>query len=349
MRRIATAIIAALLVVLVFSAVIVGAALRMPTLDGASWARTFLLFAGLLVVVSIIAGLLPWRELRRAALDRDALAQALASRRAPVEGGTFPELARRTAAILQENRELAARAAQVAAGTDREDRLAAIGRLAAGLAHELRNPLTTVIGMAALARETCTDDRLARDLAAIEAEARRCEAISESILSFSRTPRLNLSPTRLRTLFDRPPQGLRVDYQEDPEAAVIVSDEILLGRVIANLLANAKEAGAGKVTVRIARCGTTVKITVADDGRGIPAVLLEQLFDAFTTTKTGGLGLGLAISRGILAAHGGDVTVRNRLEGGAEFTLTLPVSGPAGSPSDAAPLPPLVASPGKVV
>lgn len=328
MRRIGTAVIAALALLLIFALVAVGASLRMPALAGGSWVRVVLLFAVLLGIVTVIAGLLPWRVLRAAARERDALGEALAARRDPAVGAVFPEVARRASALLAENRELAARATELSSGVDREERLAAIGRLAAGLAHELRNPLTTVIGMAALARERCGEDALARDLAAIEAEARRCEAISESILAFSRTPRIQAAPVRIEDLLVRPMEGLEVSFEATAEARSVVADSILLGRVFANLMANAREAGAGAIRVRAERTGSLVRIAFADDGRGIPAALLEHLFDAFATTKSGGLGLGLAICRGIVSAHGGELSARNRPEGGAEFLITLPVAGP---------------------
>lgn len=337
MRRLGTSVVAAIILIIVFAAVAIGASLSVSGLHGAMFARAFLLFVVTLLVVAAAAILIPLRAIRALAHDRQQLITALAERRTVSVSGPLAGLSRLSNALVEENRDLAVRVARASTGADREERLAAIGRLAAGLAHELRNPLTSVIGLCALARESCEDDRLCRDLKAIESEARRCEAISESILAFSRTPRLNLGPVDLASFFVASstegdvlgggilPAGLTIRLDVAPEAARFIGDVTLLGRVFTNLLANARDAGATSVEVRARRSGAMLKIDVLDDGRGIPAAMLDQLFDAFATSRAGGLGLGLPISRGIVTAHGGTLAARNRPEGGADFVMELPV------------------------
>ena len=276
----------------------------------------FLLFESALFSLPIV---LARRQARR---DAD-LASALRDRRALVPGAH--ELAGPLNELLRDLGSAENRSAALAQQVNREERLAELGRFASGLAHEIRNPITNVIGYAQLVLEKRQEDEtLVADLKTIITEARRCEAITDSILSFSRAPRLSREPVALADLLP-PAPGLRLDLSVKENAGTLVADRVLLSRVIANLVSNAAEAGAKRLAITAERRGASLRWCFADDGPGIPVSLRESLFEPFATAKRGGLGLGLAIARGIVMAHGGTLTARNRAEGGAEFELELPV------------------------
>ncbi len=210
------------------------------------------------------------------------------------------------------------------------EKLAGIGRLAAGVAHELNNPLQVILGYVSLNRDL-PDRRLAEQLAAIEEEALRSKDIVEGLLELSR-PVLAPAPVDLRALCESVSGRLRVSAQ--PETlrlsvdgdALALADRQKLRQVVFNLMKNAAEAAgpAGDVSVRIAPAGEMVEVAVSDSGPGIAPQARARMFEPFFTTKPSGTGLGLAVSRAIARAHGGDIEVDNRGSGGAIFTLRLP-------------------------
>lgn len=310
MNRSSTAVLAFFFIFLLFASVALWVALRMPALEPAQFARAFTTMVCLLLLVGAAAIFLPLSILRR---ERDAV----------------NDLTRRIGAGDEERARLLARADDRQAKGDRDERLAALGRFASGLAHEIRNPITNVIGYAALLRERCTDENLRGDLKIIEEEARRCESVTDSILAFSRTPRIANETVDIASVF-APPSG---EIKIVENAARIEGDKTLLRQVAENLFRNAADAGAKKIDVRVKRAGTHVVIRITDDGKGIPVHLLERIFEPFATARKGGLGLGLALARGVIAAHGGAIKARNRPEGGAEFEITLPVRRPSTPPA----------------
>jgi signal transduction histidine kinase len=212
------------------------------------------------------------------------------------------------------------------------EKLAGIGRLASGVAHELNNPLQVMLGYLSLNRDP-PDPRLREQLAAVEAEALRCREIVDGLLELTR-PAFSVSaaPVDLRRLCEDVSGGLRVSVQ--PRAvrlsmrggAVALADRSKLRQVVFNLMKNAVEAAApeGDVDVLIGASGDSVELTVRDTGPGIAKEARQRVFEPFYTTKPGGTGLGLAVSRAIARAHGGDIDVRNGDSGGAVFTLRLP-------------------------
>jgi signal transduction histidine kinase len=256
----------------------------------------------------------------------EALKNALRLQRPVTSADEFGDLALQVNALIAELGRRRAENRDETTARDRDERLAELGRFAAGIAHEIRNPITNVIGFAALLRERCENEETRRDLIAIEEEARRCEAITDSITAFSRVPTIRAEPVELAELIVAP-ANLEVAIEAVEEARRVMADRILLRRVFDNLLVNARDAGARRVAVRVERLGARARILFSDDGRGIPAAIVERLFEPFATSRPGGLGLGLAIARGIVAAHGGELGARNRPEGGAEFEMTLPVGG----------------------
>jgi signal transduction histidine kinase len=234
----------------------------------------------------------------------------------------------------------------------RSQKLAAVGLLAAGIAHEINNPLSGVVGYARLLldRRDLAGD-LREKVEKIAASGERCRKIVEGVLLFSR--QRDGGPRRradLRQLIDRVVgigeyqwrmNNVRVLREGDAEAFV-EADTDQLEQVVLNLLSNAVDAMPRGGTVHLGlrrRPDGWVEMTVADEGPGIPEEIQARIFDPFFSTKEigKGTGLGLAISYGIVQDHGGDIVVRSQPGRGATFTVRLPpmgrppVPGPAGS------------------
>ncbi len=273
----------------------------------------------------------------------------------------------------------------------RNEQLAAVGRLAAGLAHELRNPLMSMKLIVQTAAERCRgqspvsvspeepccpdsrdadatcDHLLPRDLTVLEEEIVRLEKMLQMFLDFARPPRPEKHRVDVGLVIDctldfiRPRaerQGVTLHGPSLDDPLWILADESQMRQVLLNLLLNALDAlpGGGNVWVQVALGGHLpsakgsesvahpyeptrppgangdvadvgsphVEIRVADDGKGLSVEDAERIFDPFVSTKPMGIGLGLSICRRIVESHEGEITVRNRPAGGAEFTIQLP-------------------------
>jgi two-component system, NtrC family, sensor histidine kinase PilS len=228
------------------------------------------------------------------------------------------------------------------------DRLAAIGRLAAGLAHEIRNPIGSIRGSVEVLRESLNpeeDDRRLMDIVLRESD--RLDAIIRDFLQFSRPPHLVRVPTDLSAMLDeillmlghqgraQGTEGPAVQIRRDTsEPAVKVEvDPAQMRQALWNLCLNAVEAmpqgGELRVGVRAAsseRGRPVLEITVEDTGVGIAAAELTQVFEPFFTTKPQGTGLGLAIAHRIVEDHGGEIRVQSEPWRGSRFTISLPLS-----------------------
>lgn len=221
----------------------------------------------------------------------------------------------------------------------RADQLKAVGQLAAGAAHELRNPLTAIKMLIQANREDADQNQLpSEDLEIIEGEVRRMERCLHTFLDFARPPqptleKLDLSNvvTKVFALLAGRARHQRVTLQCDPpgEPLLLEADPEQVQQVLVNLVLNSLDAlpNGGEVRVRMSQPHRgVVAVRVCDTGPGIPAHLMPRLFEPFVSSKDTGLGLGLVVSRRIAEAHGGNLQAANRSEGGACFELRLPVA-----------------------
>ncbi|QEL14092.1 sensor histidine kinase [Limnoglobus roseus] len=230
----------------------------------------------------------------------------------------------------------------------RAERLAAVGQLAAGMAHEIRNPLTSVILLIETARRDRTAGGLTEeDFTLIEGELHRIEQSLQQFLDYARPPELrraNVRPSEIvrtalalaRGRIEQQRVDVRFDAGED---LVIEADADQLRQVVLNLLLNALDVmphgGTLSLGVKSRPDWGTIELAVSDTGPGIRADILPRLFEPFLTAKETGLGLGLVVSRRIVEDHHGTLTGSNRPEGGACFVVQLPV--PTDRSADAQP------------
>jgi two-component system NtrC family sensor kinase len=221
------------------------------------------------------------------------------------------------------------------------ERLAAMGQMIAGVAHELNNPLTAILGVTELLRDQSTDERKSRQLDLAHRQARRAAHIVQSLLVFSRpsTPRntlLHLPDLVLRTLqlheHSLHANHIQVDVSARHDLPTVQGDANQLTQVFLNLIVNAEQAinevrDHGNLRIRLGVVGDRVLITFQDDGVGIRRELLPRIFDPFFTTKRPGrgTGLGLSICLAIIREHNGDISAQPQPDGGSVFTVTLPV------------------------
>ena len=294
---------------------------------------------GLAVTISTVVTLRPLRRLHDGA--RRVAAGDYASyiaERGPTE---VAELAREfnsmARAVQERERELV-----------RSERLAAVGKMAAMITHEVRNPLSSIgLNTELLVDELGADADEARALCqAITREVDRLTAITEEYLAFARLPKPKIAAEPVNAMVSALAQFVRLDLGTrgvelatdlDADDPVALVDAAQIRQCLVNLVRNATEAVAvkgrhledakGVVTLRTRRTGDRVAIEVEDDGVGIPPDVLPRLFDQFFSTKDGGSGLGLALTQQIVKDHGGDLRVASAVGRGTTFTLSVPRAG----------------------
>jgi len=235
------------------------------------------------------------------------------------------------------------------------ERLAAMGQMIAGVAHELNNPLTAILGVTELIRDQTSDENTRRQLDLAHRQARRAAHIVESLLVFSRpaTPRnvlLHLGDLLQRTVqlheHSLRSNHIEVDLLVRPDLPTVLGDSNQLTQVFLNLIVNAEQAirevrEQGTLRVRAGVVGDRVLVTFQDDGVGIRRETLPRIFDPFFTTKRPGrgTGLGLSICMAIVREHNGDISAQPIPDGGSVFTVSLPVCTQAALIAEPAPPP----------
>jgi signal transduction histidine kinase len=216
------------------------------------------------------------------------------------------------------------------------EKLAGIGRLAAGVAHEINNPLAVILGYVKLLHRKA-EGQLAEDLGIVQDEALRAQEIVEGLLDLSRPLAVAPEVVDLKALCEEATGRLAgTDRLAGATVQVLGAARVeghpqKLRQVLLNLIKNGAEAAGagGRVEVGMAQTGSGgAEIVVADTGPGLPPEAAGKLFEPFFTTKPSGTGLGLAVSLGIVQAHGGTLAADSPPGGGARFTIRLPASPP---------------------
>jgi two-component system NtrC family sensor kinase len=227
------------------------------------------------------------------------------------------------------------------------ERLAAMGQMIGGFAHELNNPLTSIIGMAELLQEVEREETSRKHLGMLQQQARRAADIVQNLMYFSRPPAPGRGPINLNELVQRTlhlhayslrKSNISVDFLPEPALPTVTGDSHQLMQIFLNLILNAEQAirevrDRGTLRIRMEKNPGSVLVIFQDDGPGIPDEVLPNIFDPFYTTKRPGrgTGLGLSICKAILREHGGEIEASSGPGGGAVFRVTLPVPSPATS------------------
>jgi PAS domain S-box-containing protein len=223
------------------------------------------------------------------------------------------------------------------------ERLAAMGAMIGGVAHELNNPLTTILGNSELLLDSVSDESSRKRIALLQQDARKAAEIVKNLTYFSRPPapgksKINLTEIVERTLnlhaYSLRKNNITVDFLKQPPLPYALGDAHQLMQVFLNLIVNAEQAirevrDKGTLRIRQGKNEGSVWVSFHDDGPGIPKETLNSIFDPFYTTKRPGrgTGLGLSICKSVIKEHNGSVEAANAADGGALFTVTLPLAG----------------------
>jgi PAS domain S-box-containing protein len=220
------------------------------------------------------------------------------------------------------------------------DRLASVGEMASGVAHELNNPLTSIIGLSSLLTRQEMPPETKEDLEAIHAEAQRCAAIVKNLLAFARKHAPKREPIQITRIledvlklraYEQRGQNITIETNFTPDLPEVFADYFQMQQVFLNLILNAETAmvdahGRGTLKITTQRDNGHIDISFEDDGPGITKENLRVIFNPFFTTKEvgKGTGLGLSICYGIVASHGGKIYTRGPSGKGATFVVELP-------------------------
>jgi PAS domain S-box-containing protein len=219
------------------------------------------------------------------------------------------------------------------------ERLAAMGAMIGGVAHELNNPLTSILGVSELLQDSQTTDAARKQIGILQQQARRAAEIVHNLTYFSRPPapgksRVSLGEIVERTLnlhaYSLRKNSIAVDFLPQPGLPYVEADPHQVMQVFLNLILNAEQAirearDRGTLRIRLGNTGDSVWASFQDDGPGIPSDILASIFDPFYTTKRPGrgTGLGLSICKAVMKEHMGTIEAANAPGGGAVFTVTL--------------------------
>ena len=219
----------------------------------------------------------------------------------------------------------------------RSERLATVGRLAAHVAHEIRNPLVTIGGFArSILRAPSRLPRVERNARIILEEVERLEQILANVMNFTKPGNPVLHDRSINELVEAvcafhedvfAERGVVLHKSTDADCPTLRFDPNQIRQVLINIIQNALDSmpEGGEITILTRAQIDHVEIVVADTGHGMPPDVLDNLFQPFYTTKVGGTGLGLSVSQKIVHDHGGDITVRSKPDAGSSFTVALPI------------------------
>lgn len=222
----------------------------------------------------------------------------------------------------------------------RAEHLASLGELAAGLAHEIRNPLAGIAGVVDVMSKELPPNSPSRAVVAdVQNEVVHIKNILNDLLSYSRPRPPNFHPADINTTIEQAVQLARqqvltkpiaVLFKPDPTLPRVLHDPALIQQVILNLLLNGIQAitGEGKVEVHPLLESDFVVLQVNDTGRGISPEALAKIFKPFFTTRSEGTGLGLSLANGIVQSHGGRIEISSAAQKGTQFKVWLPIAGP---------------------
>jgi signal transduction histidine kinase len=222
------------------------------------------------------------------------------------------------------------------------ERLAELGTLTGGLAHEIKNPLSTVqLNLQLLAEDLTPDNpaypRIVNRLKTVQKETSRLRDILEDFLRYAGKLELDRHPTDVNELLEElvdfflpqaQAQRARLRLRTTPDAPLQANvDPRLIKQAVLNLMINGLQAmpEGGELILSAARQNGQVVVDVVDTGKGIPPEAIDKIFNAYYTSKKGGTGLGLAMTQRIVKEHGGELTVKSELGKGTDFTLRLPL------------------------
>ena len=277
-------------------------------------------------------------------LDRE-----VGSVRVTADGGDLRGVETQVGAILDRVRAVVDQLQRQEREALRAEHLAAVGQLAAGLAHEIRNPLTSIkLLVGAALEERCVGGLTRADLEVIHDEVGRLERKVEALLDYARPPQTEPRPTDVAEVVHRAAdlvkprlaqQAVRLALDLPAEPVVADLDPDQFHGVLANLMRNALDAMPGGGTLGVRLTGGDrgrFRLDVTDTGPGLDPAVADRLFAPFVSTKPTGTGLGLCLSRRVVRRHGGDLTAANAPGGGACLTVAVPAA--PGGPSDADPV-----------
>ena len=221
-------------------------------------------------------------------------------------------------------------------------RPASVGEMASGIAHEINNPLTAVIGFAQLLMDNDLPEEIKEDLVIIHKEAQRAAGVARNLLTFARKHAPSKQPTGVNSIiegvltlraYEQNVSNIQINTKLAPDLPDVMADYSQLQQVFINIILNAEAAmleanNGGTLTITTQKFNHSIKASFADDGPGIDKENLNRIFDPFFTTKEvgKGTGLGLSVCHGIIAEHGGKIYARSKPGNGATIIVELPIN-----------------------